>query len=156
MIILLDQNYYHIEGNFRGRKLSRISEKYDFRGENFSGLLACAVSKDTTPLNFVEKTFTNSQKKTRNSWNFSPLKVSCYTLISLCLDVHESHTLTPLLPPHLELVMQCLYVVFHTLDELGLVLSDGSTDVSPHKESIVAWEDAEHFIGTLGSSQLVS
>ena len=38
-----------IAGNFRGRKLSRIGQKYDFCGENFRGLLACAVPKDATP-----------------------------------------------------------------------------------------------------------
>jgi len=30
-------------GNFRGRKLSRNGEKYDFRGESFCGLLAFAA-----------------------------------------------------------------------------------------------------------------
>ena len=59
-------------------------------------------------------------------------------VISLCRDIYESHTLNHLLPSYLELVMQCLYVVLDTLDELGLILSDGSTDVIPHKESIVA------------------
>ena len=49
-------------GNFRGRKLSQIGEKYGFRGENFCRLLACAVPKETTPSNFVEKTFVNSHK----------------------------------------------------------------------------------------------
>ena len=37
---------YHIVGNFRGRKLSRITEKYDFRGENFRRLLAFASPKE--------------------------------------------------------------------------------------------------------------
>ena len=36
--------------------------KPDFRGGNFRRLLAFAVPKDTTPPNFVEKTFTNSHK----------------------------------------------------------------------------------------------
>ena len=30
---------YHIAGNFRGRKLSRIGRKGAFRGENFRGML---------------------------------------------------------------------------------------------------------------------
>ena len=38
-------------------KLSRIGEKYDFRGENFHRLLAFAVPKDATPPNFVGKNF---------------------------------------------------------------------------------------------------
>ena len=37
-------------------------KKYDFRGENFHGLFAFATPKDTTPQNFVEKTFMNSHK----------------------------------------------------------------------------------------------
>ena len=53
---------YRIAGNFRGRKLSRIGEKYDFRGENFRGLLACVALKDAAPPNFAEKTFANSHK----------------------------------------------------------------------------------------------
>ena len=46
---------YHIARNFRGRKFLRIGEKYDFHRENFCELLAFAMSKDTTPPNFVEK-----------------------------------------------------------------------------------------------------
>ena len=39
----------HIVGNFRGRKLSRIGEKYDFRGENVRELVKNMI--------FVEETF---------------------------------------------------------------------------------------------------
>ena len=53
---------YRIAGNFWGRKLSRIGEKYDFHGENIPRLLARAVLKDTTPPNFMEKTFANNHK----------------------------------------------------------------------------------------------
>ena len=56
---------YRIAGNFRGRKLPQIGEKYDFCGENFRGLLACAALKDVTPPNFMEKTFANSHKTTK-------------------------------------------------------------------------------------------
>ena len=45
----VQQAIYRIAGNFRGRKLSRIGEKYDFHGENFRGLLAFAAPKDATP-----------------------------------------------------------------------------------------------------------
>ena len=44
--VILTRSKYHIAGNFRGRKLSWIGEKYDFCRENFRGLLACAVPKD--------------------------------------------------------------------------------------------------------------
>ena len=40
---------YHIAVNFRGRKLLRIGEKYDFHGENFRGLLSFDAPKDATP-----------------------------------------------------------------------------------------------------------
>ena len=53
---------YRLAGNFRGRKLSQIGEKYDFYRENFCGLLTCAVPKDATPPNFTEETFANSHK----------------------------------------------------------------------------------------------
>ena len=49
----------------------KIGEKY-----NFCRLLAFAVPKDITPPNFMEKTFTKPQ----NSRNFSPSKVSRYTV----------------------------------------------------------------------------
>ena len=62
---------YHIAGNFQGRKLSWISEKYDFHG-----LLTFAVPKDTMLPNFTEKTFA----KLRNSRKYSPSKVSRYTV----------------------------------------------------------------------------
>ena len=57
---------YRIAGNFQGRKLSWIGEKYNFR---FCRLLACATPKDTTPPNFEEKSFANSHK-TVNLLNF--------------------------------------------------------------------------------------
>ena len=49
-------------GNFRGRKLLQIGEKYDFRGENFCGLLVFAAPNNVTSPNFVMKTFANSHK----------------------------------------------------------------------------------------------
>ena len=68
---------YYIAGNFRERKLSQFGEKYDFRGENFHGLLAFAASKDTTLPNCEEKTFTN---KLQNPQKFSASKFSRYTV----------------------------------------------------------------------------
>ena len=52
-------------------KLSRIGEKYDFRGENFYGLLASAAPKDATPPNFTEKTFANRHKTMKFTQVFS-------------------------------------------------------------------------------------
>lgn len=52
--------------------------------------------------------------------------------------------------------MKSINVFFDPLNELCLVLPDGSLDVWPHKQCIVAREDPEHFIGVLCSAQLVS
>ena len=68
------ENGYRIAGNFRGRKLSRIGEKYNFRGENFRGLLAFTMPKDTTLPNFTEKTFANNHKTAKFCESFHPQK----------------------------------------------------------------------------------
>ena len=51
-----------------------------FEGENFHGLLACAVPKNTMPPNFAEKTFANNHKTAKFAKVFSlksfPLSVS--------------------------------------------------------------------------------
>ena len=52
---------YHTAGNFRGRKLSRIGEKYNFR-EKTLWISCFAIPKDATCPNFAENTFTNSHK----------------------------------------------------------------------------------------------
>ena len=52
--------------------------------------------------------------------------------------------------------MQRLNVIFDSLDQLCLVLSDGTADVGSHKQSIEAREDAEHLIGITSSAQLVT
>ena len=52
--------------------------------------------------------------------------------------------------------MQCFNVIFHSLHQLSLVFSDGSPDVRAHKQGVKSGEDAEHLIGILGCSQLVS
>jgi len=65
---------YRIAENFRGRKLSRIGKKNDFRGENFWGSLLFAVSKDTMPRNFAGKTFANSHKIMKTCKSFIPQK----------------------------------------------------------------------------------
>ncbi len=52
--------------------------------------------------------------------------------------------------------MQVLDVVLHPLDQLSLVLPDGAADVRPHEQRVKSGEDTEHFVGILGSSQLVS
>ena len=83
------QLLYRIAGNFRGRKLSRIGEKYDFRG-----LLAFAMPKDTTPPNFVEKTFTDNHKTAKFAKVFSLESFPLYGSICGCagmLDALLSH-----------------------------------------------------------------
>ena len=71
---------YRIAGNFRGRKLSQIGEKDNFWGEKFHKLLACATQKDTTPPNFVEKTFTNSHKTAKFVKVFSLKSFPLYSM----------------------------------------------------------------------------
>ena len=67
-------------GNFWGRKLLWIGEKYDFHGEIFRRLHAFAVPKDATLPNFAEKTFENSHKTTKFVKVF-PSKFSRYTVV---------------------------------------------------------------------------
>ena len=76
---------YHIAGNFQGRKLPRIGEKYDFRGENFRRLLACAVLKDATPPNFSDKTFANCHKTAKFMKVFS---LESFPLYSTYTQLH--------------------------------------------------------------------
>ena len=82
---------YRTAGNFWGRKLSRIGEKHDSRGENFRRLLACAVPKDATPPNFAEKTFVNSHKTAKFAKVFFLKRFPLYS--SICHHVRVSTTL---------------------------------------------------------------
>ena len=66
-------NSYRIAENFRGRKLSQIGDKYDFRKENFRGLLACAAPKNATP-QILQRKLSLIATKPRNSWKFLPRK----------------------------------------------------------------------------------
>ena len=65
---------YHMAGNFWGRKLSQIGEKYDFRG-----LLTFAVPKVSHP-QISQRILSQIATKPRNSQKFSPSKVSHYTV----------------------------------------------------------------------------
>ena len=72
-----------IAGNFQ--KLSRISERYNFRGENFRGLLALLRQRMPRP-KFCGKKLLRFATKPRNSRKFSPSKVSHYTVFSASLS----------------------------------------------------------------------
>ena len=83
---------YHIAGNFRGRKHLQIGKKYDFHRENFHGLLACAVPKDATPPNFVDKTFANSHKtvefaKVSSLESFPLYGIMCLDCVTYCVQI---------------------------------------------------------------------
>ena len=54
--------YVMYSGKLWGRKLSRISEKYDFHGENFHRLLAFTTSKDGKPTKLCGEIFADSHK----------------------------------------------------------------------------------------------
>lgn len=56
---------------------------------------------------------------------------------------------------NLEFLMKALNVILDPLNKLCLILSDGTTDVGTHKQGVEAGENTEHFIGILGSAQLV-
>ena len=56
---------------------------------------------------------------------------------------------------YLELLVESFNVVLDPLDELGLVLPDGSTDMWPHKQGVEAREDSEHLVGVLGRAELI-
>ena len=75
-------DWYRIAGNFWGRKLTRIGEKYDFRWENVRRLLAFATPKDATHPNFTEKTFANSHKAMKFMTVFSPESFLLYSSLS--------------------------------------------------------------------------
>ena len=49
-----------------------------FEGENFHGLLTFAVTKDVTPQNFTEKTFTNNHKTVKFTKVFSLERFTLY------------------------------------------------------------------------------
>ena len=59
----------------------RIGGKDDFRGKNFSGLLACAAPRTPHPQISRRKLLLIATKP-QNSRKFSPSKVSCYTVIT--------------------------------------------------------------------------
>ena len=73
---------YRIVGNFRGRKLSQIC---NFPGENFHGLFSFAMPKDTIPPQILRRNFQINTRKTATFAEFSPSKVSRYTVV-LSLD----------------------------------------------------------------------
>lgn len=57
---------------------------------------------------------------------------------------------------YFEFLMQCFNVILYSLDELCLILSDGTSNVRSHKQRIEAREDTEHLISILGRSKLVT
>ena len=82
--------YYHIAGNFWGRKLLRNGEKYDFHGDNFCGLLAFAAPKDAMLSNFAEK-LANSNKTAKFVKSFLPQKFPTVRYV-LLLVINYSET----------------------------------------------------------------
>ena len=57
---------------------------------------------------------------------------------------------------YLEFFVKGLDVILDPLDELGLILSDGTPDVRSDEEGVEARKDAEHLVGVLRRSQLVA
>ena len=93
--------YHRIAGNFQGRKLLRIGEKYDFHGENFRGSLACATPMNATPQISWRKLLWIASKP-QNLQKFSPSKVSHYTVrIVVCNGIMFDFNLVPRSPSQL-------------------------------------------------------
>ena len=67
---------YRIAGNFRGRKLSRISKKWPFRRENFCGSNAKTYRKLVWHARISWRKLSRVARKPWNSWMFSPSKFS--------------------------------------------------------------------------------
>ena len=64
---------YHIAGNFRGRKLLWIVEKYDFRGENFAD--CSLLLRQRAPRSQISgRKLSQIATQPQNSWKFSPSK----------------------------------------------------------------------------------
>ena len=57
---------------------------------------------------------------------------------------------------YLEFLVQSFNIILHTLDQLGLVLANGTTNVRSHEQCVEAGKDTEHLVGVLGGSQLVA
>ena len=79
---------YSIAGNFQGRSLSQIREKYDFCRENFCGLLACTAKGCHTPNFIKKKTFANGHKTSKFAQVFSLKSFLLYGIMRRqdCLD----------------------------------------------------------------------
>ena len=69
---------YHIAGNVWGRKLSRISKKWLFRGENFHRMLKPIICKLVRHTRISWRKLLQVATKPKNLWMFSPSKVLCY------------------------------------------------------------------------------
>lgn len=52
--------------------------------------------------------------------------------------------------------MQRLNVVLYALNQLCLILTNGTPDVRSHEQRIETRENAKHLVGILGGSQLIA
>ena len=92
MYIIVNYMYfeYCIAENFQGRKLSRISKKWPFHGENFCGMLKAIISGHSMPK--FRENFGGWPKITKFVNVFSlenfPLYGTCYGLINACMSVY--------------------------------------------------------------------
>ena len=75
--------HYRIVGNFQGRKLSRIGEKYNFHGENFRGMLALPCQRTPCP-QISQRKLLQIATKPRNLQEFSPSKVCNIWYLAPC------------------------------------------------------------------------
>ena len=70
---------YHIAGNFRGRKLSRIAEKYDFTDKTFVDADSSLVPRQRIPhFQISRRKLSRIAINPRNSQKFSPESFPLY------------------------------------------------------------------------------
>lgn len=78
-----------------------------------------------------------------------------FSLCNQADDWQESSIRYCLKKIYLKFLMQSFNVILHPLNQLSLILSNGSTNVRSDEQSIEAGKDAEHLVGIFSCSQLI-
>ena len=98
---------YRIAGKFRGSKVSRIDKHEDFAEKTFADF-CCRPDTACARMRCSRRKLLRTGREPRNSWKFSPSKVSRYTVYvwpmlnvfewALCSDIsHGKATVSPAL-----------------------------------------------------------
>ena len=57
---------------------------------------------------------------------------------------------------HLKLLLQFVYVLFDTSDEMVLVLANGATNTRSYEQGVVSREDLKHLVSAARSAKLIA